>query len=162
MSTNVIKKIMPLIHNKSPKSVVGIAMLVAIFGYTFFPNLSNTGYAESGVGKDIFKVVVSIFGVTSKTGDIVATATVNGHSKAKFFGLSSANLTSTQNNSALSEKVYELVAAFPNLVVNTGDSYKACVITLDNMHVMCEEGHNSPAKRPEFIDISLDKNTKTG
>lgn len=162
MPTNVLKKIMPLIHNKSSKSVVGIAMMVAIFGYTFFPNLSNTGYAESGVGKDIFKVVVSIFGVTSETGDIVATATVNGHSKAKFFGISSANLTSTQNNSTLGEKVYELVAAFPNLVVNTGDSYKACVITLDNMHVMCEEGHNSPAKRPEFVDISLGKNTKTG
>jgi hypothetical protein len=28
------------------------------------------------------------------------------------------------------------------------------------MHQYCEEGANSPAKRPEFVDISLDKALK--
>jgi hypothetical protein len=162
MSTNVIKKIMPLIHNKNRKSVVAIATLVTILGYTLSANLLNNGNAESGVGKDIFKVVVSIFGVTNDTGDIVATATVNGHSKAKFFGLSSANLTSAQNSSVQNERIVEFVATFPKVVVNAGDSYKACVITLDNMHIKCNEGHNSPAKRAEFADISLGKDTKAG
>ena len=29
------------------------------------------------------------------------------------------------------------------------------------MHQYCEEGSNSPAKRPEFVDISLDKAKKS-
>jgi hypothetical protein len=28
------------------------------------------------------------------------------------------------------------------------------------MHKYCKEGSNSPAKRPEFVDISLDKDLK--
>ena len=29
------------------------------------------------------------------------------------------------------------------------------------MHEYCEEGNNSPAKRPEFVDITLDKMKKS-
>ena len=29
------------------------------------------------------------------------------------------------------------------------------------MHQYCEEGSNSPAKRPEFVDITLDKVEKS-
>ena len=35
--------------------------------------------------------------------------------------------------------------------------YRACVLTLNTMDKYCEEGNNSPAKRPEFVDISMDK-----
>jgi len=41
--------------------------------------------------------------------------------------------------------------------VNVGDQYRACVLTLNTMDKYCEEGNNSPAKRPEFVDISMDK-----
>lgn len=146
-------------HIKTLKLVVAIAA-VLIVGNNLSLNLSKNVYAESGVGKDIFKVIVSIFGMTSETGDIIATATVNGHSKVRVFGVSSENLTS-QNRSALAERVLTFAAGFPGLVVNTGDSYKACVITLNDMHIKCGEGHNSPAKRPEFVDISIGKGTKS-
>lgn len=146
-------------HIKTLKLVVAIAA-VLIVGNNLSLNLSKNVYAESGVGKDIFKVIVSIFGMTSETGDIIATATVNGHSKVRVFGVSSENLTS-QNSSALAERVLTFAAGFPGLVVNTGDTYKACVITLNDMHIKCDEGHNSPAKRPEFVDISIGKGTKS-
>jgi hypothetical protein len=147
-------------HIKSVELVVAIAA-VLIVGNNLSLHLSKNVYAESGVGKDIFKVIVSIFGMSSKTGDIIATATVNGHSKVRVFGVSSENLTSSQNSSALAERVLTFAAGFPGLVVNTGDSYKACVITLNDMHIKCDEGHNSPAKRPEFVDISIGKSTKS-
>lgn len=141
--------------------VLVVSVMIAFSSYTIlFTSLANYAYAETGVGKDIFKVVVSIFGISSDAGDIIATATVNGHSKVKFFDLSSVNLTSVQNSSALNEKVLEFVAGFPHLVVNTGDSYKVCVITMNDMHVKCEDGKNSPAKRPEFVDVSLGKESK--
>ena len=64
----------------------------------------------------------------------------------------SVNASTAQN-----ENVIEFVATFPKVTVNTGDSYRSCVITPNTMHQYCEEGSNSPAKRPEFVDISLDK-----
>ena len=66
------------------------------------------------------------------------------------------NTTATQN-----ENVVEFVATFPKVAVNTGDVYRSCVITPNTMHQYCEEGSNSPAKRPEFVDITLDKVKKT-
>src|SRR5262245_17309335 len=146
---------------KSSKLVVAVAAIF-IVGNILSLSLSNRVYGESGVGKDIFKVVVSIFGMTSDTGDIIATVNVNGHSKVRFFGLSQENLTSAQNSSTQRERILTFAASFPGLLVNPGDSYKACVITLNDMHVKCNEGHNSPASRPEFVDISLGKGTKGG
>jgi hypothetical protein len=29
------------------------------------------------------------------------------------------------------------------------------VLPLKSLKIVCSEGHNSPAKRPEFVDISL-------
>ena len=45
--------------------------------------------------------------------------------------------------------------------VNVGDQYMACVLTLNTMDKYCEERNNSPAKRPEFVDISMDKAPKS-
>jgi hypothetical protein len=133
-------------------------ILAVIFesGYTF--QILGPAQAESGIGKDIFKVVVSIFGVTKDTGDIAATVTVNGNSRVKSFHFDHNRLSG--GNSSSEYSTLEFVAAFPNVVVNSGDVYKACVLRLSDMHHFCEEGKNSPAKRAEFVDILLDKNAK--
>lgn len=49
----------------------------------------------------------------------------------------------------------EYVATFPNVTVNAGDGYKACALPLKTLKIICIEGNNSPAKRPEFVDLSL-------
>jgi hypothetical protein len=49
----------------------------------------------------------------------------------------------------------EFNAAFPNMTVNTGDKYNACVLPLKDLKLTCTAGQNSPAPRPEFVDISL-------
>jgi hypothetical protein len=53
--------------------------------------------------------------------------------------------------------ILEYVATFPNVTVNSGDEYKGCVLTVKDMNLKCGTGYNSPANRPEFIDISLDE-----
>ena len=58
------------------------------------------------------------------------------------------NTTATQN-----ENIVEFVARFPKVAVNTGDVYRSCVITPNTIHQYCEEVSNSPAKRPEFVDL---------
>lgn len=120
--------------------------------------------AETGIGSDIFKVVLTIIGADkAKTGDVVAIVTVNDHAKVKFFELKSPDLISNPSNTSepssstetTDEKIIEYVATFPNVTVNSGDSYNACVLPLKSLKIVCSEGHNSPAKRPEFVDISL-------
>jgi hypothetical protein len=58
--------------------------------------------------------------------------------------------------------ILEYVATFPNVTVNSGAEYEACVMTTKNLELLYKTGHNSPATRPEFIDINLDEITAAG
>jgi hypothetical protein len=140
---------------------VAFAALLAVFDYAPVSYLVNNAHAETGIGKDVFKVVVSVFGANKEIGDILALVTVNENSKAKVFDIHSMSRPPVNASTTQNENVIEFVATFPKVAVNTGDSYRSCVITPNTMHQYCEEGSNSPAKRPEFVDISLDKVKKS-
>ena len=117
----------------------------------------NFAYAETGAGGDIFKVIMSVFGVEESKGDVVALVTVNNQeSRVKFFDASAPELIPV-NASGESGHILEYVATFPNVTVNSGDEYKGCVLTVKDMNLKCGTGYNSPANRPEFIDINLDR-----
>jgi hypothetical protein len=138
------------------KSVLIFTTLVAIFYYATLPFLVNNGFAETGVGKDIFKVVVSIIGITKETGGIVAIVNVDGNSRIKTFDLNPTDpSTYTSINGYL-----KFVATFPNVDVKPGDIYRTCVVKLSDMHHYCQERKNSSAKGSEIVDIVLDKNIK--
>src|ERR687890_275860 len=120
--------------------------------------------AETGKGEDIFKVIMTIFEADKSKGDIVAIVTANNGeaSRVKFLDtdiLSASNLTGSTTATATSPRagggIIEYVATFPNVTVNTGAEYKACVITTMGLELTCTTGNNSPATRPEFVDISL-------
>jgi hypothetical protein len=127
--------------------------------------------AETGEGTDIFRVIMTVFGVENTKGDVVAIVTVNNgeSSKVKFLeteafqpvssNLTSLVLTPSPNSNA---GILEYVATFPNVTVNAGSEYKACVMTTKDLELLCKTGHNSPASRPEFIDINLDEVTASG
>jgi hypothetical protein len=117
----------------------------------------NLAYAETGTGTDIFKVIMSVFGVEESKGDVVALVTVNNQeSKVRFFDASGSELIPV-NASGVNGNILEYVATFPNVTVNSGDEYKACILTVKDLNLKCGTGHNSPANRPEFIDINLDE-----
>jgi hypothetical protein len=149
-------------RNRTNTAIIGTISLSAVAIFLFVFNIGMTE-AETGIGSDIFKVVLTIIGADkAETGDVVAIATVNDHSKVKFFELKSPNLISNPSNSSeasstetTDDKIIEYVATFPNVTVNSGDAYNACVLPLKSLKLVCSEGHNSPAKRPEFVDISL-------
>lgn len=149
--------------NCTNTAILGTISLSAAALAVFLFNVGMTG-AETGIGSDIFKVVLTIIGADkAETGDVVAIVTVNDHSKVKFFELKNPNLISNPSNTSepssstetTDEKIIEYVATFPNVTVNSGDAYNACVLPLKSLKLVCSEGHNSPAKRPEFVDISL-------
>jgi len=109
--------------------------------------------AETGKGTDVFKVILSLFDITPTTGDFAAIVTVNGESKVKTFESASVAVNATTGGG-----IQQYIATFPNVNVNVGDEYKACALLLADVNadsLVCKTGFNSPAKRPEFIDISL-------
>jgi hypothetical protein len=108
--------------------------------------------AETGKGDDVFRVIMTIFGVDKSKGDVVAIVTVNNGeaSKVKFLDSDIA---------AGSGGIIEYVATFPNVTVNAGEQYQACVVTIKTLEPICTTGNNSPAARPEFVDISLNATT---
>ena len=120
--------------------------------------------AETGEGTDVFRVIVPIFGVDKSKGDMVAAVTVNDGeaSRVKFLDAEAPYVITTINDTGTSRGLIEYVATFPNVTVNAGDEYKACVVPLKNLDVdglICKTGLNSPAARPEFVDISLNETT---
>src|ERR687896_2047239 len=99
--------------------------------------------AETGKGEDIFKVIMTIFEVDKSKGDVVAIVSVNNGeaSKVKFLDseapyvvpINSNGRSSTGTSGGSSSHLVEYVATFPNVTVNAGDEYKACVLTTKSL-----------------------------
>jgi hypothetical protein len=125
---------------------------------------TNPVQAETGKGKDIFKVILTIFGVDKSRGDVVAIVAVNNGeaSKVKFLDINAflapsnfTTLSPSTINPAAGSDIIEYVATFPNVTVDAGEEYKACVLPVKDLELTCKIGNNSPASRPEFVDLSL-------
>ena len=111
--------------------------------------------AETGQGTDIFKVIMTIFGVDESKGDVIAIVTAKDEAaRVKLFdalGPEAVPLNASEGGGHL----IEYVATFPNLTINPGEGYKACISTVKELELICKTGNNSPASRPEFVDLSL-------
>ena len=150
-----------IINKKIIAAASPLPVIILLIASTFYPTIVEVR-AETGTASDTFKVILTIIGTNkADTGDVVALATVNDHSRVKFFkviGNVVADEGDTSNSSSDPTdqgRLIEYVATFPNVTVNTGDGYKACALPLKTLKIICIEGNNSPAKRPEFVDLSL-------
>jgi hypothetical protein len=129
-------------------------------------NIANPIQAETGKGEDVFKVIMTIFGVDKSKGDVVAIVTANNGeaSRVKFLDSEAPYVVpiNSRGGGNSSSHLVEYVATFPNVTVNADDEYKACVLTTKDLSpdgLICNTGQNSPAHRPEFVDISLNATT---
>jgi hypothetical protein len=103
--------------------------------------------AESGVGKDVFKVVVTLFGITNSTKDVLTLVNVENQTKIKLF-----NAEDPENQGQ--DKV-SYTMTFPGTEVQDNDPYTVCTMTVKNFKLECDKGNNSPLNRPEFVDINV-------
>ena len=99
--------------------------------------------------KDIFKVIVTLIGLNKTSGDIVSFVNVDGITQVKTFN--AAKLVPMRGNNG----TLELLFTFPNATINTGAKFRACTMLVKDLRMSCEKGQNSPALRPEFVDIYL-------
>ncbi|HKX20594.1 MAG TPA: hypothetical protein VJM74_02860 [Nitrososphaeraceae archaeon] len=121
-----------------------VILLTLTFSFLLGNVVSSRVMAESGVGKDVFKIVVSLYGITDSTKDIITIATVGDQTKVKLHNAGNST----------SDKV-SYVFSFPGLSVVDGEKYNVCTMTTDNFNLKCEHGQNSPFSRPEFVDINV-------
>ena len=75
--------ILALNRNYFTKLTLVGALIISVI----FTNVSLFGSvkAESGVGKDVFKVVVTLFGITNSTKDVLTLVNVEDQTKIKLF-----------------------------------------------------------------------------
>ena len=134
-------------RNYFMKSTIITSLIVAIF----FTNVGAFAKvtAESGVGKDVFKVIVTLFGITNSTKDITTLVNVKDQTKVKVF-----NAENPESQGEDKDKVSYTIT-FPNTTVNDGEPYTVCTVSVENFELNCNEGNNSPLNRPEFVDIDV-------
>ncbi|MFN2434540.1 MAG: hypothetical protein ABR515_04105 [Nitrososphaeraceae archaeon] len=132
----------------STKSIIITGLIVAILftNVTLFSKVT----AETGVGKDVFKVIVTLFDITNSTKDITTLVNVKDETKVKVFNAENAENPETEDGDKVSYTI-----TFPNLTVDDGEPYTVCTVSSEDFELNCNEGNNSPLNRPEFVDISL-------
>ncbi|MGB7697615.1 MAG: hypothetical protein WBL46_10395 [Nitrososphaeraceae archaeon] len=129
--------------------VMKSAIITSLIVTMIFTNISLNAKlsAESGVGKDVFKVVVSLFGITNSTKDIVTLVNVKDQTKIKLFN--------AENPENKGEDKVSYVITFQNLSVDDGEPYNVCTVSVSDFKLNCKDGNNSPLSRPEFVDIDV-------
>jgi hypothetical protein len=152
-------------------TVIGIAIMSA-------QSTLNFGYGQTTTDKekeDVFKVIVTLFGVEPTTGNIVTFVTIDNMSKVKAFDAAKYYIPieetkSTYNNTALVDAmrgssnkqaeqsgIVELYYAFPNATsIKSGDEFRVCGMVLNDLRMVCDTGVNTPALRAENVDMHLD------
>ena len=88
------------------------------------------------------------------SGDVIAFVTVNGQSKVKLFDDKTSYLNSISSSSG-GQGFIEYISTFPNMTIKTGEQYKACALLIRDSNLICQTGNNSPALRPEIVDLYI-------
>jgi hypothetical protein len=115
------------------------------------------GESETKIKKqDIFKIILTVNGLGKESGDVIAFVTVNGQSKVKLFDDEKSYLNSRTSNSG-GQGFIEYVSTFPNRTIETGEQYKACALLIRDSNLICQTGNNSPALRPEIVDLYINQ-----
>ncbi len=135
--------------------LLGLIATTTVLNTTTIDALAQTTAAkEPSEKKDIFKVIMTVQGLDHNSGDIVTMVSVNGESRVKLFDDAKTYIHSL-NASDGTGGLIEYTATFPNMTVNVGDEYKVCALALQDSNLICQTGNNSPALRPEFIDLYM-------
>jgi hypothetical protein len=141
-----------------PLTFLLIGLLIGTSVLNAYAQSSST--SEIQKKKDIFKVIMTVQGLDHNTGDVVTIVSVNGESRVKLFDDAKTYIP-TVNATDGTGGIIEYIATFPNMTVNVGDEYKVCALTIKNSNLMCQTGADSPASRPEFIDLFLQEGSST-
>ena len=130
-------------------SVVITLMIAIVFSNSNFIRIAN---AETANTKDVFKVIVTLSGITSSTKDILILVNIKDQTKSKLF-----NAQDPQIKGA--DKVNYTIT-FPGSTIDEDDEYTVCIMSIKDFKVQCDNANNSALKKPEFVEINLTASNK--
>src|SRR5919108_1355194 len=134
--------------------LLGFIVTTTVLNNTTDALAQTTNATEPSEKKDIFKVIMTVQGLDRNSGDIITIVSVNGESRVKLFDDTKTYIHSL-NASDGTGGLIEYTATFPNMTVNVGDEYKVCALAIKDSNLIRQTGNNSPALRPEFIDLYM-------
>jgi hypothetical protein len=110
------------------------------------------------VKQDVFKIIVTVSGLTKNSGDVITFVSVDGQSKAKLFDDEMSYLSSIDSDGL---GFIEYISTFPNMTIKVGEQYKACALLIKDSNLICHTGNNSPALRPEIVDLDFNQDDRS-
>ncbi len=144
-------------------ATVAVLALVTMSVSTSFNNAQTTEAQE----EDVFKVIVTLFGVEPTDGNMVTFVTIDNFSKVKAFDAAKYYIPieedettplSTSKEKSNPSGIIELYYSFPNATssIKSGDEFRVCSMVLKDLQMVCEVGENTPALRAENVDMYMD------
>jgi hypothetical protein len=145
---------MSLFLTKKKKAVVLASVAIILITVSMAASTTNTIPAQLATTAGVepkFQVIVTLLGVDSTTGDVITFVNVGNVTKVT---AQNASVKLFQTNST-DAGVLEVTFKFSNVTIPIGSQFKACNMVVKDLDLVCKTGVNSPAKRPEFVDLSL-------
>ena len=126
----------------------GSIILTTTYSYAQF---QETQPVETQPVENPFQVIVTLFDVNQNTGDVITFVNSENITKWKIF---------TPFSELRSGNTAEVTLSFNGSNVRAGDKFKACVLMIKDISIVCKAGENSVAQRPEIVDISINEANK--
>ena len=124
--------------------VVVILVITIIISNSDFIGIAK---AQTTNTKDVFKVIVTLSGISSSTKDVLILVNINDQTRSKLFNAQDPEIKGA-------DKVNYTIT-FPGSTVDEGDKYTVCIMSVKNFKLECDNAKNSELKKPEFVDINL-------
>jgi hypothetical protein len=106
---------------------------------------------EMGAKNEVFAVVVTLYGVDNTTGNVVTFVNTNNNvTRGAVLNATEIDLKDGSNDGIL-----DVVLAFQNATITTGEEFRACNMVLKDLSLVCDTGYNSPSPRAEYSALSL-------
>ena len=110
-------------------------------------DLIGIAKAQTTNTKDVFKVIVTLSGITSSTKDVIILVNIKDQTRSKLFNAQDPEIKGA-------DKVNYTIT-FPGSTIAEGDKYTVCIMSVKNFKLECDNAKNSELKKPEYVDINL-------
>lgn len=125
-------------------TIVTILVVAIVFSNSDLIRIANAQLANT---KDVFKIIVTLSGITSSTKDILILVNIKDQTKSKLFNAEDPKIKGA-------DKVNYTIT-FPSSAIDEHDKYTVCIMSIKDFKLECDDANNSPLKKPEFVDINL-------
>jgi hypothetical protein len=102
-------------------------------------DLVHIAKAQTMNTNDVFKVIVTLSGITSSTKDILILVNIKDQTRSKLFNAQDPEIKGA-------DKVNYTIT-FPGSTVDEGDKYTVCIMSVKNFKLECDNAKNSELKK---------------